>query len=85
MKLLLVSTLLVICVGIGYSVKIADFFDPFFDSSEHNNHDRQSTTTEINSQLVPLFAFTFVASIVGNLVATLLLNLINGDTDSDGK
>ena len=82
MKLLLASTLLMICVGIGYCIRITDFLDPFF-SLEHNDRDRQSTT-DINSQIVPLFAFTFVASVVGNLIGTLLLNFINGGTDTEG-
>ena len=82
MKLLIVTILLVICLGLGYSINIRDFsIDPFF-SSEYDNHERQSTT-EINSQIVPLFVFTFVASLVGNLISISLLNLINNGTEGN--
>ena len=67
MRALFLTNLLIICVGVGYSFRISEFLDPFF-KLDHNEHDRQSS--EVDDQILPLFGFTFISSLIVNLFLT---------------
>ena len=64
MRVLLVTNLLIVCIGIGYSFRITEYLDPFFKQNLQNEQERQST--EISDQVMPLFGLTFIATLIFN-------------------
>merc|ERR1711963_1164357 len=69
MRLFLIANLLILSVGIGYSLRITEFLDPLFRNGNSNQPARQSEEgNDLEEQILPLFVVTFAASTLWNLI-----------------
>ena len=82
MRLLLISNLLILSVGIGYSFRITEFLDPLFRTVNPNHPERQSEDNVIEDQVLPLFLVTFAATTLWNLIT---MGGLNAAVNCDGK
>ena len=57
MKVALVSSILVLLIGLGYSFKLSDFFD-----------DQTQRQSSVEDQILPVFTVAFFASLLNNLI-----------------
>ena len=61
MKVALVSSILVLLIGLGYSFKLSDFFDDIFD-------DQTQRQSSVEDQILPVFTIAFFASLFNSFI-----------------
>ena len=71
MRVLLVTNLLIIFVGIGYCYKIDQSVEPFFEGPHQNPQERQGEVG-VGSQIIPLVGLAGIAG-TGALAVNYLL------------
>ena len=62
MRVVLVTGILVILVGAGYSFRISDLF------SDSTDHDTQRQSSTVEDQILPVFVIAFFASLLNSLI-----------------
>ena len=76
-------SLLVLCLGLGYSFRISDFFEPFNEGRQGidpetvsgsitvgNSNFNEGRQDDVGDQIVPVFTVAFLATVLNNILAS---------------